>query len=169
MTAQYLDMCTGPVLSLVFLSQSCGVFTSCDISTVTVLIRGSRELPCCFLLFGNLCLHSNRACIRPSPCATLSFDSHTAAARGHGPLHRKNLPRITSHTTRHAQHGHGTRTTISLLVDNILPALDLRVLSVRLNVSCASNCARSAGNVDGAAQRLDIVVRCGDFAAIARQ
>ena len=41
-------MCAGPVFSLVFLSQSCGVFLSCDIITVTVLIRGSRELPCCF-------------------------------------------------------------------------------------------------------------------------
>ena len=41
-------MCGGPVFSLVFLSQSCSVFFSCDISTVTVLIRGSRELPCCF-------------------------------------------------------------------------------------------------------------------------
>ena len=38
-------MCAGPVFSLVFLSQSCSVFLSCDISTVTVLIRGSRELP----------------------------------------------------------------------------------------------------------------------------
>ena len=43
-----------------FLSQSCSVFVSCDISTVTVLIRGSRELPCC-----NLCLHSKRTCIIP--------------------------------------------------------------------------------------------------------
>ena len=49
-------MCAGPVFSLVFISQSCGVFPSCDISTVTVLIRGSRKLPCCYvaLLFGNL-------------------------------------------------------------------------------------------------------------------
>ena len=49
-TAQYLDMCAGPVFSLVFLSQSCSVFPSCDISTVTVLIRGSRVLPCCFVV-----------------------------------------------------------------------------------------------------------------------
>ena len=46
-TAQYLDMCAGSVFSLVFLSQSWSVFRSCDISAVTVLIRGSRELPCC--------------------------------------------------------------------------------------------------------------------------
>ena len=49
-TAQYLDMCAGLVYSLVFLSQSCSVFFTCDISTVIVLIRGSRELPllwCC--------------------------------------------------------------------------------------------------------------------------
>ena len=44
-------MCAGPVFSLVFLSQSCSVFLSCDISTVTVLIRGSRELPCCFVVW----------------------------------------------------------------------------------------------------------------------
>ena len=42
-------MCAGPVFSLVFLSQSCSVFLSCDISTVTVLIRGLRMLPCCFV------------------------------------------------------------------------------------------------------------------------
>ena len=41
-------MCAGPVFSLLFFSLSCCVFLSCDISTVTVLIRGSRELPCCF-------------------------------------------------------------------------------------------------------------------------
>ena len=75
-TAQYLDMCAGPVLSLVFHSQSCSVFVSCDISTVTVLIRGSRELPCC-----NLCLHSKRTCIIPSSGVALSLDSHTVAAR----------------------------------------------------------------------------------------
>ena len=43
-------MCAGPVFSLVFISLSCSVFLSCDISTVTVLIRGSRELPCCFVV-----------------------------------------------------------------------------------------------------------------------
>ena len=41
-------MCAGRVFSLVFLSQSCSAFSSRDISTVTVFIRGSRELPCCF-------------------------------------------------------------------------------------------------------------------------
>ena len=44
-------MCAGPVFSRVFISQSCSVFPSCDISTVTVLIRGSRELPCCYVAF----------------------------------------------------------------------------------------------------------------------
>ena len=44
-------MCAGPVFSLVFFSQSCGVFHSCHISTVTVLIRGSRELPGCFVVW----------------------------------------------------------------------------------------------------------------------
>ena len=58
-----------------FLSQSCSVFVSCDISTVTVLIRGSRELPCC-----NLCLHSKRTFTIPSSCVALSLDSHTEAA-----------------------------------------------------------------------------------------
>ena len=58
-----------------FLSQSCSVFVSCDISTVTVLIRGSRELPCC-----NLCFHSKRTCIVPSSCVALSLDSYTPAA-----------------------------------------------------------------------------------------
>ena len=41
-------MCAGLVFSLVFLSQSCSVFVSCDISTVTVLIRG---LTCCFVVW----------------------------------------------------------------------------------------------------------------------
>ena len=50
-TAQYLDVCAGPVFSLVFLSQICSVFPSCDISTVTVLIRGSRELLYCFVVW----------------------------------------------------------------------------------------------------------------------
>ena len=36
----------GTVFSLVFISQSCSVFLSCDISTVADLIHGSRELPC---------------------------------------------------------------------------------------------------------------------------
>ena len=54
-TAQYLDMCAGPVFSLVFLSQSWSVFRSCDISTVTVLIRGSRELPCCLGVWQFVC------------------------------------------------------------------------------------------------------------------
>ena len=36
-------MCAGPVFSLVFLGQSCSVFLSCDISTVTVIIRGSNK------------------------------------------------------------------------------------------------------------------------------
>ena len=58
-----------------FLSQSCSVFVSYDISAVTVLIRGSRELPCC-----TLCLHSKRTCIIPSSCVALSLDSHTAPA-----------------------------------------------------------------------------------------
>ena len=40
-------MCAGLAFSLMFLSQSCSVFLSCDISTVIVLIRGSGELPCC--------------------------------------------------------------------------------------------------------------------------
>ena len=40
----------GHVLDL-FLSQSCGFFLSCDISTVTVLICGSRKLPCCFVVW----------------------------------------------------------------------------------------------------------------------
>ena len=43
-------MRAGLVFSLVFLSQSCSVFFSCDISTGTVLIRGSRELSCCFVV-----------------------------------------------------------------------------------------------------------------------
>ena len=75
-------MCAGPVFSLVFLSQSCSVFLSCDISTVTVLIRGSRELRCCFV--GNLCLHSKRTCFRPSSCVALSLDSHTWKRSGVG-------------------------------------------------------------------------------------
>ena len=50
-TAQYLEMCAGLVFSPVFLSQSCSVFLSCDISTVTVLISGSRELLCCFVVW----------------------------------------------------------------------------------------------------------------------
>ena len=62
-----------------FLSQSCSVFVSCDISTVTVLIRGSRELPCC-----NLCLHSKRTCIIPSSCVARSLDSHTWYRSGFG-------------------------------------------------------------------------------------
>ena len=41
-----------------------------SVSAVTVLIRGSRELP----------FHSKRTCIRPSSCVALSLDSHTAAA-----------------------------------------------------------------------------------------
>ena len=44
-------MCAGLVFSLVFLSQGCSVFLSCDISTVTVVIRGSRELHCCFVVW----------------------------------------------------------------------------------------------------------------------
>ena len=64
------------LFSVLFLSQSCSVFVSRDISTVTVLIRGSWELPCC-----NLCLHSKRTCIIPSSCVALSLDSHTAAVR----------------------------------------------------------------------------------------
>ena len=77
-TAKYLDMRAGPVFSLVFLSESCSVFLSCDISTVTVLIRsvvqGSSLVA---LVFGNLCLYSKRTCIRPSPSVALSLDSHT--------------------------------------------------------------------------------------------
>ena len=34
-----------------FLSQICSVFLSCDISTVTVLIRSSREFRCCFVVW----------------------------------------------------------------------------------------------------------------------
>ena len=43
-------MRAGLVFSLVFTSLSCSVFLSCDISTVTVLIRGSRELLGCFVV-----------------------------------------------------------------------------------------------------------------------
>ena len=43
--------CVLDLFSLVFLSLSCSVVLSCDISTVTVLIIGSKELPCCFVLF----------------------------------------------------------------------------------------------------------------------
>ena len=48
-------MCAGLVFSLVIISQSCSVFLSCDISTVTVLIRGSIELPCCFVVWQCVC------------------------------------------------------------------------------------------------------------------
>ena len=66
-----------------FISQSCCVFISCDISTVTVLIRGSSD-PLVAVLFGNLCLHSKRTCIRPSSSVALSFDSHTWLRSGVG-------------------------------------------------------------------------------------
>ena len=69
-------MCAGPVFSLVFLSQSCSVFLNCDISTVTVLIRGSRELPWCFGVWQFVCT-AKRTCIIPSSCVALSLDSHT--------------------------------------------------------------------------------------------
>ena len=62
-TAQFLDMCAGLVFSLVFLSQSCSVFLSCDISTVTVLIRGSRELPCCFIVWQFVFAHQKIMCL----------------------------------------------------------------------------------------------------------
>ena len=42
-------MRAGPVCSLLFFSLTCSVFLCCDFSTVTVFIRGSRELPCCFV------------------------------------------------------------------------------------------------------------------------
>ena len=51
-------MRAGLVFSLVFFSLTCCVFLCCDISTVTVLIRGSRELPCCFVVWQSWCLHS---------------------------------------------------------------------------------------------------------------
>ena len=45
-------MRAGLVFSLVLFSLSCCVFLCFDISTVTVLIRGTRELPCCFVFLG---------------------------------------------------------------------------------------------------------------------
>ena len=47
----------------VFISLSCSVFLCCDISTVTVLIRGSRELPSCFVVWAICVLHSKRTCV----------------------------------------------------------------------------------------------------------
>ena len=67
-------MPAGLVFSLVFLSQSCSVFLSCDISTVILsssLIQGSFLVA---LVLGKLCLHSKRTCITPSSCVALSLD-----------------------------------------------------------------------------------------------
>ena len=73
-------MCAGLVFGLVFISQSCSVFLSCDISTVTVFIRGSRELPCCFVVW-QFCVCTAKEHVSDHLHAVaLSFDSHTVAA-----------------------------------------------------------------------------------------
>ena len=51
-TAQCLDMCAGPVFSLVFLSQSWSVFLSCDISSDCPhpWFKGAPLLPWCLAI-----------------------------------------------------------------------------------------------------------------------
>ena len=44
-------------------SLCCGVFFCCDISTVTLLIRGSKELPCCFVDLEICVCTAKRTCV----------------------------------------------------------------------------------------------------------
>ena len=71
-TAQFGHFVLDLFSVLCLVSQSCSVFVSCDIRTVTVFIHSSRELPCC-----NVCLDSKKTCIIPCPYVALSLDSHT--------------------------------------------------------------------------------------------